>query len=114
MDRLLLKHKAAAKFVPEPIVARRTDAQFGVLTMGGCDLAVREALDLLAERGVVADFMRVRGFPFDSSVEAFLEEHDFCFVVSKTATRSFVLCLRSRPACRRKNFAPFWFTAGFR
>jgi 2-oxoglutarate ferredoxin oxidoreductase subunit alpha len=51
--------------------------------MGGCDLAVREALDLLAERGVVADFMRVRGFPFDSSVEAFLEEHDFCFVVEQ-------------------------------
>ena len=67
----------------EPIVARRTDAQFGVLTMGGCDLAVREALDLLAERGVVADFMRVRGFPFDSSVETFLEEHDFCFVVEQ-------------------------------
>jgi 2-oxoglutarate/2-oxoacid ferredoxin oxidoreductase subunit alpha len=83
MDRLLLKHKAAAKFVPEPIILRRTDAQFGVLTMGGCDLAVREALDLLAERGVVADFMRVRGFPFDTRVEAFLEEHDFCFVVEQ-------------------------------
>ena len=83
MDRLLLKHKAAAKFVPEPVVIRHPDAQFGVLTMGGCDLAVREALDLLATRGVVADFMRVRGFPFDSSVEAFLEEHDFCFVVEQ-------------------------------
>jgi 2-oxoglutarate ferredoxin oxidoreductase subunit alpha len=32
---------------------------------------------------VVADYMRVRGFPFDSSVEAFLEEHDFCFVVEQ-------------------------------
>jgi 2-oxoglutarate ferredoxin oxidoreductase subunit alpha len=83
MDRLLLKHKAAAKFVPEPIILRQADAQFGVLTMGGCDLAVREALALLAERGVVADFMRVRGFPFDSNVEAFLEEHDFCFVVEQ-------------------------------
>jgi 2-oxoglutarate ferredoxin oxidoreductase subunit alpha len=83
MDRLLLKHKAAAKFVPAPIAIRRSDAQFGVLTLGGCDLAVREALDLLAARGVVADFMRVRGFPFDASVEAFLEEHDFCFIVEQ-------------------------------
>jgi 2-oxoglutarate/2-oxoacid ferredoxin oxidoreductase subunit alpha len=83
MDRLLLKHKAAAKFVPEPIILRRTDAQFGVLTLGGCDLAVREALDLLEERGVVADFMRVRGFPFHAGVEAFLEEHDFCFVIEQ-------------------------------
>jgi 2-oxoglutarate ferredoxin oxidoreductase subunit alpha len=83
MDRLLLKHKAAAKFVPEPVIMRRPDAQFGVLTVGGCDMAVREALDLLAERGIVADFMRVRGFPFHSSVEAFLEEHDFCFVIEQ-------------------------------
>jgi 2-oxoglutarate ferredoxin oxidoreductase subunit alpha len=83
LDRLLLKHKAAAKFVPEPIILRRTDAQFGVVTMGGCDLAVREALDLLAERGVVADFMRVRGFPFPETVDAFLAEHDFCFVVEQ-------------------------------
>ena len=53
------------------------------MTLGGCDPAVREALDLLAERGVVADFMRVRGFPFDDSVEAFLDEHDFCFVIEQ-------------------------------
>ncbi len=83
MDRLLLKHKAAAKFVPAPIIQRRTDAQFGVITIGGCDLAVREALDLLAERGVVADFMRLRGFPFDESVQSFLDEHDFCYVIEQ-------------------------------
>jgi len=83
MDRLLLKHKASAKFVPEPIIIRRTDAQFGVITIGGCDLAVREALELLAERGIVADFMRIRGFPFSEAVESFLDEHDFCFVVEQ-------------------------------
>jgi 2-oxoglutarate ferredoxin oxidoreductase subunit alpha len=83
MDRLLLKHKAAAKHVPPPIIERRADAQFGVVTLGGCNLAVREALDLLAERGVVADFMRLRGFPFDESVQAFLDEHDFCYVIEQ-------------------------------
>ena len=83
VDRLLKKHKSSAKFVPPPVFQRRADAQFGVITLGGCDLAVREALDLLAERGVVADFMRIRGFPFDAPVEAFLEEHDFCFVVEQ-------------------------------
>jgi 2-oxoglutarate/2-oxoacid ferredoxin oxidoreductase subunit alpha len=83
MDRLLLKHKAVAKHVPGPIIERRTDAQFGVVTLGGCDLAVREALELLSERGVVADFMRLRGFPFDESVQAFLDEHDFCYVIEQ-------------------------------
>jgi 2-oxoglutarate ferredoxin oxidoreductase subunit alpha len=83
MDRLLKKHQAAAKFVPAPIIHRRPDAIFGILTLGGCDPAVREALDLLAERGVVGDFMRVRGFPFDAAVEAFLAEHDINFVVEQ-------------------------------
>jgi 2-oxoglutarate ferredoxin oxidoreductase subunit alpha len=27
--------------------------------------------------------MRVRAFPFDESVEAFLAEHEFCFVVEQ-------------------------------
>jgi 2-oxoglutarate ferredoxin oxidoreductase subunit alpha len=83
MDRLLKKHKAAAKFVPAPIVHRRPGATFGVLTLGGCDPAVREALDVLAGLGAVGDYMRVRGFPFDTSVEAFLAEHEICFVIEQ-------------------------------
>ena len=83
MDRLLKKHKASAKFVPEPHIIRRANPQFGVITLGGCEPAVREALDLLADRGIAADYMRVRGFPFDQTVQAFLDEHDFCFVVEQ-------------------------------
>ena len=81
LDRLARKHKAAAKFVPPPVVQRREGTRIGVVTLGGCDPAVQEALDLLAQRSVNADYMRVRGFPFDTSVEAFLGEHDVCFVV---------------------------------
>jgi 2-oxoglutarate ferredoxin oxidoreductase subunit alpha len=83
MDRLLKKHQAAAKFVPAPIIQRRPGASFGIVTLGGCDPAVREALDVLAERGVQGDFMRLRGFPFDDAVEAFLAEHEINFVVEQ-------------------------------
>lgn len=83
MDRLLKKHKAAAKFVPGPIVQRRPGAKFGIVTVGGCDLGVREALDILAERGIIGDFMRIRAFPFDASVESFIAAHDTCFVVEQ-------------------------------
>src|SRR6202050_967149 len=64
MDRLLKKHKGAAKFVTAPIVETRKGSKFGVVPTGGGDMAVREALDILAERAVPADFMRLRGFPF--------------------------------------------------
>ena len=83
VDRLLKKHKAAAKYVPAPIIEKREGAHFGVVTIGGCDAAVREAVEILAQRGIVADFMRIRGFPFDDRVKHFLLSHSFSFVVEQ-------------------------------
>ena len=83
LDRLARKHKAAAKFVPPPVIERRGDARLGIVTLGGCDPAVREALDILSRQGIDADYMRVRGFPFGESVEVFLNQHDLCFVVEQ-------------------------------
>ena len=62
---------------------RREGARVGLITLGSCDLAVREAIDLLGERGIEADFMRVRGFPFVADVRRFVEEHEHCFVVEQ-------------------------------
>jgi 2-oxoglutarate ferredoxin oxidoreductase subunit alpha len=83
IDRLAAKHKAAADFVPLPEIDRRSNARFGIVAIGGCNPAIEEAVDLLAERGIPADYMRVRGFPFHSSVQAFLYEHDLCFIVEQ-------------------------------
>ncbi|MGC2175080.1 MAG: 2-oxoacid:acceptor oxidoreductase subunit alpha [Acidimicrobiales bacterium] len=83
IDRLKLKHAAAAIHVPAPIIERRDGANVGVITIGSCDLAVREALDELEEQGVDADFLRVRGFPFVEDVRAFVEGHERCFVVEQ-------------------------------
>jgi len=83
VDRLKLKHAASAAYVPAPVVERRSGATIGVITLGSCDLAVREALGDLADAGVPADFMRVRGFPFVEDVRAFVEEHDVCYVVEQ-------------------------------
>jgi len=81
VDRLKLKHAASALHLPAPIVERRDGATIGIITVGSCDLAVREAIDELADAGIPADFMRVRGFPFVEEVRAFVEEHEHCFVV---------------------------------
>jgi 2-oxoglutarate ferredoxin oxidoreductase subunit alpha len=83
MDRLLRKHKESAAHAPAPIIERREGARVGVITIGGCDPAVREALDILAGMGRPMDFMRIRAFPFHADVEAFLESHDYCYVVEQ-------------------------------
>jgi 2-oxoglutarate ferredoxin oxidoreductase subunit alpha len=88
LDRLGRKHRAAAKYVPAPVIQHREGAEIGVITLGGCDAAVREAIDVLAtplngRPGLAADYMRIRGFPFDESVDEFLDEHEACFVVEQ-------------------------------
>jgi 2-oxoglutarate/2-oxoacid ferredoxin oxidoreductase subunit alpha len=58
-------------------------SQWAVISIGGCDMAVREGVELLRQRGVDLDYMRLRGFPFHESVEKFVLEHELCFVVEQ-------------------------------
>jgi 2-oxoglutarate ferredoxin oxidoreductase subunit alpha len=83
MDRLLLKHKEAALHVPPPVIQKRSGARVGVISIGGCDPAVREALDILADMGRPMNYMRIRAFPFHADVEVFLADHDYCYVVEQ-------------------------------
>jgi 2-oxoglutarate ferredoxin oxidoreductase subunit alpha len=83
MDRLLLKHKEAAAYVPRAEIVKRDGARIGIISIGGCDPAVREASDILARQGMPVDYMRIRGFPFGEEVEQFLADHEFSFVVEQ-------------------------------
>ncbi|HVY48561.1 MAG TPA: 2-oxoacid:acceptor oxidoreductase subunit alpha [Minicystis sp.] len=83
MDRLAKKHKAAARVVPAPVVHLREGARLGLVSLGGCDAAMREAGEALEARGVLVDYMRIRAFPFDDTVQAFLEAHDHTFIVEQ-------------------------------
>ncbi|HKG91467.1 MAG TPA: 2-oxoacid:acceptor oxidoreductase subunit alpha, partial [Gemmatimonadaceae bacterium] len=86
VDRLARKLRSAAEAVPAPVVLRAPEGPttLGLVSIGGCDAAVREALDRLrAERGIALDYLRVRGFPFGSAVAEFLGAHERCFVVEQ-------------------------------
>jgi 2-oxoglutarate ferredoxin oxidoreductase subunit alpha len=83
VERLLRKHKSAAKFVPPALIQKKEGARVGIVTIGGCDPAVREAIELLPQRGIDADYMRIRGFPFGEEVEAFLNDHEVNFIVEQ-------------------------------
>jgi len=84
VDRLTRKWESAADAVPGPVISESdTQTALGIISSGGCDGAVREALDRLAKHGVHANYMRVRGFPFNAEVEAFMESHQTVFVVEQ-------------------------------
>jgi len=44
---------------------------------------VLEALDRLRATGHSADYMRIRAFPFASSVREFIDAHERCYVVEQ-------------------------------
>jgi 2-oxoglutarate ferredoxin oxidoreductase subunit alpha len=83
MDRLLQKHKEAARFVPPAEILKKPGATVGIISLGGCDPAVREAVDLLAKNGHPLDYMRLKAFPFGEEVEKFIADHEFCFVMEQ-------------------------------
>ena len=83
LDRLLEKHAASAAAVPAAIVENTPGAEIGIVTIGGCEAAVREAIASLAARGIKASFMRIRAFPFGTEVIEFLEAHEINFIVEQ-------------------------------
>ena len=54
-----------------------------MISLGGCDGAVREAVAALRARGLSVDYLRIRAFPFPASVRAFLDAHPRLFVVEQ-------------------------------
>jgi 2-oxoglutarate/2-oxoacid ferredoxin oxidoreductase subunit alpha len=83
LDRLVRKFNTAKKLVPEPVTRQDPKNEVALVSLGSCDGAVREALDVLDARGIHLNYMRVRGFPFGEEVEKFLAEHATVYVVEQ-------------------------------
>jgi len=83
LDRLLKKWATAKKLVPRAIIDATADSSIGIVSLGSCDGAIREARDVLKARGFAVDYMRVRAFPFTEDVERFLAAHQLLFVVEQ-------------------------------
>jgi 2-oxoglutarate/2-oxoacid ferredoxin oxidoreductase subunit alpha len=84
MQRLLRKFDTAKDLVPRPLQANADKiTKFGVIYYGSTSPAMDEAVHLLQANGHVLDRMRIRAFPFHSSVTSFLADHDFVFVVEQ-------------------------------
>ena len=83
VDRLKRKFAHAATVMPKPAFTLQEGAEIGLVTIGGCDAAVREAADTLRARGIIVDVMRIRAFPFGSEVKEFFDRHEKTFVIEQ-------------------------------
>jgi 2-oxoglutarate/2-oxoacid ferredoxin oxidoreductase subunit alpha len=77
------KWATAKRLVPRAVIDAAAGSRVGIVSLGSCDGAIREAMDVLKQRGVALDYMRVRAFPFSEDVEKFLAAHELLFVVEQ-------------------------------
>jgi 2-oxoglutarate ferredoxin oxidoreductase subunit alpha len=83
LDRLKRKFANAPKYLPKPALIGKGNSAVGIVSIGSCDGAIREALDVLNHQKIDVDYLRVKAFPFNSEVEAFLKSHATIFVVEQ-------------------------------
>ena len=84
MQRLLRKFETAKDLVPRPLQANSDKStKYGVIYFGSTAPAMDEAIALLEANGHALDRLRVRAFPFHSSVTSFIGEHHSVFVVEQ-------------------------------
>jgi len=84
MQRLLRKFETAKELVPRPLQANAgKPTKYGVIYYGSTSPAMDEAIHMIEARGHSLNRLRVRAFPFHSSVTSFVADHDFVFVVEQ-------------------------------
>jgi 2-oxoglutarate/2-oxoacid ferredoxin oxidoreductase subunit alpha len=84
MDRLARKFDTARKLVPGPVIEEPDHAEVGIVAYGTSHWAVTESIDQLRqEHRLVADYCRLRAYPFSSEVVDFVRRHRRIYVVEQ-------------------------------
>ncbi len=84
MDRLLKKWNTAKDMVPAPYLYQKENkSAFGLIFFGTSTYSAEEAMDTMASSGLNFDAMRLRAFPFNQTVEDFINTHEKVFVIEQ-------------------------------
>ncbi|MCK5836289.1 MAG: 2-oxoacid:acceptor oxidoreductase subunit alpha, partial [Desulfobacula sp.] len=84
MVRLTQKWHTAKPLVPGPHIKIKDETCVqGAIFFGTSAHSAYEAMDQLGEQDVIINTMRLRGFPFQEAVTAFVDRHDHIFVIEQ-------------------------------
>ncbi len=84
MLRLSRKWETAKTVVPGPhIKIADKQSSYGVIFFGTSTHAAYEAMDTMTSREINMNSLRLRGFPFQDEVKAFVDQHEFVFVIEQ-------------------------------
>ncbi len=84
MDRLLKKWNTAKDMVPAPhFYQNENKSPYGLIFFGTSTYSAEEAMDTMAATGLNFDAMRLRAFPFNQTVEDFINSHEKVFIIEQ-------------------------------
>ncbi|MEP7197530.1 MAG: 2-oxoacid:acceptor oxidoreductase subunit alpha [Saprospiraceae bacterium] len=84
MDRLMLKWETIKSKVPEAeIVRRESKNKEAIVYYGTSSYSAIEAMDLLEEKGIHLNALRLRSFPFTQNAIDFINEHDTIYLIEQ-------------------------------
>jgi 2-oxoglutarate ferredoxin oxidoreductase subunit alpha len=84
MDRLNRKFDTARKHVPPPEIERVAEAKIGLIGYGTSHWAIGESRDQLREEtDVKTSYFRLRGYPFNADLSAFVDAHERLYVIEQ-------------------------------
>jgi 2-oxoglutarate/2-oxoacid ferredoxin oxidoreductase subunit alpha len=84
MDRLNRKFETARKFVSGPEVETVSGAKIGFIGYGTSHWAITESRDQLSEEtDVKVSYFRLRGYPFNEELAAFIDAHERVYVIEQ-------------------------------
>jgi len=104
MDRLSRKFETARKHVPKPIVERVDGAQIGFIAFGTSHWAVTESRDQLKnETDVKTSYFRLRGYPFNEELGAFIDAHERIYVIEQNRDAQMLQLMKLDLSTERQN-----------
>jgi 2-oxoglutarate ferredoxin oxidoreductase subunit alpha len=95
MDRLARKFESARAAVPKPVVEMVAGAKIGIIGYGTSHWAITESRDQLREEtDVKASYFRLRAYPFNEELVAFVDAHERVYIVEQNRDAQLLQLLR--------------------
>jgi len=84
MDRLLKKWNTAKNTVPAPYLYQEENkSPYGIVFFGTSTYSAEEAMDIMKQENISFDAMRLKAFPFNKTVEDFINSHEKIFIIEQ-------------------------------
>ena len=83
VDRLLVKWETARKICPKPEIKYSKKNKEAIIAFGSSDGACNEALKYLNKKNMNFNYCRIKSFPFNKSIERFINKHEKIYIVEQ-------------------------------